>query len=58
MPIGHFGGGVAHAIVGTLIMVGVSQALIGLPIGVGAGMFCAEYPPGSRLASVSGSSRT
>ncbi|MGE0440422.1 MAG: phosphate ABC transporter permease PstA [Gemmatimonadales bacterium] len=51
VPIGETGGGVAHAIVGTLIMVGVA-GLIGLPIGVGAGMFCAEYPR-SKLATLS-----
>ncbi|HEU5170527.1 MAG TPA: phosphate ABC transporter permease PstA [Gemmatimonadales bacterium] len=46
-PAGEQGGGVAHAIVGTLIMVGTAS-LIGLPVGVGAGIYCAEYP-GSRL---------
>jgi phosphate transport system permease protein len=47
-PAGEVGGGVAHAIVGTLIMIGTAS-LIGLPVGVGAGIYCAEYP-GSRLA--------
>jgi phosphate transport system permease protein len=46
-PAGETGGGVAHAIVGTLLMVGTA-CLIGLPIGIGAGLYCAEYP-GSRL---------
>ncbi|MFN2317495.1 MAG: phosphate ABC transporter permease PstA [Gemmatimonadales bacterium] len=46
-PAGESGGGVAHAVVGTLMMVGMG-GLIGLPIGIGAGMFAAEYP-GSRL---------
>ncbi len=46
-PAGEMGGGVAHAIVGTLIIVGTA-GLIGLPIGVAAGIYCAEYP-GSRL---------
>ncbi len=50
-PPGEAGGGVAHAIVGTLLMV-ATGALLGLPIGVGAGMYCAEYPR-SRLATVS-----
>jgi phosphate transport system permease protein len=49
-PAGEVGGGVAHAIVGTLIMVGTA-GLIGLPIGVGAGIYCAEYPA-SRLTWV------
>ena len=46
-PAGESGGGVAHAIVGTLIIVGTAS-LIGLPIGIAAGIYCAEYP-GSRL---------
>jgi phosphate transport system permease protein len=46
-PAGESGGGVVHALLGTLIIVGIAS-LIGLPIGVGAGVYCAEYP-GSRL---------
>jgi phosphate transport system permease protein len=46
-PAGEQGGGVVHAIVGTLVMVGTA-GLIGLPIGIGAGIYCAEYPA-SRL---------
>jgi phosphate transport system permease protein len=49
-PAGEMGGGVAHAIVGTLIIVGTAS-LIGLPIGIAAGIYCAEYP-GSRLTWV------
>ncbi len=48
-PPGVTGGGVAHAIVGTLLIVGAA-CLIGLPIGIGAGIFAAEFP-GSRLAT-------
>jgi phosphate transport system permease protein len=48
VPAGETGGGVAHAIVGTLLIVGAGS-LIGLPIGIGAGMFCAEFST-SRLA--------
>jgi phosphate transport system permease protein len=43
MPAGEAGGGVLHAIVGTLLMVGTAS-LLGLPIGVGAGIFVAEWP--------------
>jgi phosphate transport system permease protein len=50
-PAGESGGGVAHAIVGTLIIVGVA-GLMGLPIGIGAGIYCAEYS-GSRIALIS-----
>ena len=48
-PAGEAGGGVAHAIVGTLLMVGTA-ALIGLPLGIGAGVFCSEFPR-SKLAT-------
>lgn len=50
VPAGETGGGVLHAIVGTLIIVGIAS-LIGVPLGIGAGLYCAEYP-GSRLAWV------
>src|SRR5687767_7053083 len=43
VPPGDTGGGVAHAIVGTLMIVGTA-CLIGLPIGIGAGIFAAEWP--------------
>ncbi len=49
-PAGESGGGVAHAIVGTLLMVGTA-CLIGIPVGIGAGIYSAEYP-GSRLATM------
>jgi phosphate transport system permease protein len=48
VPAGETGGGVLHAIVGTLTIVGLAS-LIGLPVGVSAGIYCAEYP-GTRLA--------
>jgi len=48
-PAGESGGGVSHAIVGTLMIVGVA-ALMGLPIGIGAGIFSAEFPR-SKLAT-------
>lgn len=49
-PAGEFGGGVVHALVGTLLIVGTAS-LIGLPIGIGGGIYCAEYPT-SRLTWV------
>ena len=49
-PVGEAGGGMANAIVGTLILVGVA-ALIGLPIGIGAGLFLAEQR-GTRFANL------
>lgn len=51
VPAGETGGGVANAIVGTLIIVGAAS-LIGIPVGVGAGIYCAEYPQ-SRLTWLS-----
>jgi len=45
VPAGQNGGGVANAIVGTGIVVGLA-ALIGVPIGVGAGLYLAEYGSG------------
>ena len=45
VPAGETGGGVANAIVGTGLIVGLA-ALIGVPFGVGAGMYLAEYGGG------------
>ena len=45
VPAGQSGGGVANAIVGTVIVVGLAT-LIGVPFGVGAGMYLAEYGSG------------
>ncbi len=45
VPAGETGGGVANAIVGTVIIVGIA-GLIGLPIGIGAGLYLAEYGSG------------
>jgi len=41
-PVGEPGGGMANAIVGTLILVGIG-ALFGLPIGIMAGIYLAEF---------------
>jgi phosphate transport system permease protein len=40
-PAGEAGGGMANAIVGSLIVIGLACA-IGLPIGIGAGLYLAE----------------
>ena len=50
-PVGETGGGMANAIVGTLVLVGVA-ALIGLPVGVGAGLYLAEHKGGRFANSV------
>jgi phosphate transport system permease protein len=49
-PPGEPGGGMANAIAGTLILIGVASA-IGLPIGIGAGLYLAESG-GTRLATL------
>ncbi len=46
VPVGEPGGGFAHAIVGTVLIVGVACA-VGLPVGVGAGIYLAEFGGGS-----------
>lgn len=48
VPVGQAGGGMANAIVGTLELVGLA-CLIGVPIGVGGGIYLAENR-GQRLA--------
>ena len=48
-PVGETGGGMANAIVGTLILCGIG-ALLAIPIGVLSGIYIAEYP-GSRMAA-------
>ena len=41
-PVGEAGGGMANAIAGTLIVIGLALAC-GLPVGVGAGLYLAEH---------------
>lgn len=50
VPAGETGGGVAHAIMGTLMIVGVAS-LIGIPVGIAAGLYASEYRE-TRLARV------
>ena len=49
-PVGEPGGGMANAIVGTLILIGIASA-VGLPIGIGAGLYLAERG-GTKLANL------
>jgi phosphate transport system permease protein len=51
VPAGETGGGVRHAIVGTLLIVGMAS-LVGIPLGVAAGVYAAEYST-TRLARLS-----
>jgi phosphate transport system permease protein len=49
-PPGELGGGMANAIVGSGVLLGVAS-LIGVPIGIGAGIFLAEFGRGTKLAN-------
>lgn len=50
VPVGELGGGVLHAIVGTLMIVGMAS-LVGVPVGIAAGLYCTEFA-GTRLATI------
>jgi phosphate transport system permease protein len=50
VPVGETGGGMANAIVGTLMLTGLA-ALMAVPIGVISGIYMSEYP-GTRLSSL------
>lgn len=45
VPVGEKGGGVANAIVGSAMILGIAS-LIGVPWGIGAGIYLAEYGHG------------
>jgi phosphate transport system permease protein len=49
-PVGEVGGGVGNAIVGSALILGISSA-IGVPLGIGAGIYLAEYGHG-RLSTM------
>ena len=44
-PVGQNGGGMANAIVGSGVVLGIAS-LMGIPLGIGAGVFLAEYGRG------------
>jgi phosphate transport system permease protein len=50
-PVGETGGGMANALVGTLILIGLGAA-IGLPFGIMAGIYLAEYGNNKFASSV------
>src|SRR5581483_7917471 len=41
-PVGEAGGGMANAIAGSVLILGIAS-LIGVPMGIGAGIYLAEY---------------
>src|SRR5664279_774909 len=48
-PVGEAGGGLANAIVGTLILIGLASC-VAIPVGLVSGIYLSEYPK-SRLAT-------
>ena len=51
-PVGESGGGMANALVGTVILLGIAL-LVGVPIGLGSGIYLSEYS-GHRFAQIVG----
>lgn len=49
-PVGEIGGGMANAIVGSGILLALGS-LLGVPVGIGAGIYLAEFGRGGRLAN-------
>ncbi len=49
-PEGEVGGGMANAIVGSGVLLAIAS-LIGVPIGIGGGIYLAEFGRGTRLAN-------
>jgi phosphate transport system permease protein len=49
-PVGEPGGGMANAIVGSVTLLGLAS-LIGVPIGIGGGVYLAEFGRGTKLAN-------
>ena len=49
-PVGEPGGGMANAIVGSGVLLAVASA-IGVPVGIGGGIYLAEFGRGTKLAN-------
>jgi phosphate transport system permease protein len=49
-PVGEAGGGMANAIVGSVTLLALAS-LIGVPIGIGGGIYLAEFGRGTKLAN-------
>ena len=49
-PVGETGGGMANSIVGSAILLALAS-VIGIPIGIGGGIFLAEFGRGGKLAN-------
>ncbi|HVZ83837.1 MAG TPA: phosphate ABC transporter permease PstA [Terracidiphilus sp.] len=50
VPVGESGGGMANAIVGSGVLLAIASA-IGVPMGIGGGIFLAEFGRGTRFAN-------
>lgn len=50
VPEGELGGGMANAIVGSGVLLGIAS-IIGVPLGIGSGIFLAEFGRGTKLAN-------
>jgi len=50
VPVGEVGGGMANAILGSGVILALASAM-GIPFGIGAGVYLAEYGAGSKIAS-------
>jgi phosphate transport system permease protein len=50
MPVGEPGGGMANAIAGSAVILGLAS-LLGIPVGIGAGVYLAEYARGTWLGT-------
>jgi phosphate transport system permease protein len=51
VPVGEKGGGMENAIVGSGIILALASA-IGIPLGIGAGIYLAEYAGGTRMGNL------
>ena len=49
-PVGESGGGMANAIVGSAVLLALAS-VVGVPFGIGAGIFLAEFGRGTKLAN-------
>src|SRR5277367_3941200 len=50
-PVGEVGGGMANAIAGSALILGIAS-MIGVPAGIGAGIYLAEYGRGGRFGAI------
>jgi len=50
-PVGETGGGMANSIVGSAVLLGLAS-LLGIPVGIAAGIYLSEYGRGTKLSNV------